>query len=455
MIRGMATAAPAPLADLVAAAPSDIPAGPPLPMPVQTVLWMLFPIPFGRWCHRRYGDAFTLRLPFNGRIVQLADPEAIRAVFTARPNAARAGEANTVLEPIVGSHSVLLLDGAEHMRQRKLMLPAFHGDRMRRYIPLVEAAVRREMEAWPTGKPFSLRPSMQSLTLEVILSAVFGADEGEERDHLRSVLLALLDLPRNPLGLLPWFRRDTPRSSWGRFLRRREAVDAAVLGLIAARRAEAEGAGAPHRDDILSLLLVARDDQGEPMSDTELRDELMTLLLAGHETTATGLAWFFELAARRPGVVARLRHDLAAGSGAYLDACIKETLRLRPVVPVVARRLHAPLELPDRTLPAGIAVAPNIVLTHHNPRIWPEPDEFRPERFIGARTDLAAWLPFGGGVRRCLGASFATLEMRVVIPAVLGRFDLAPATKRPETALRRAVTLVPQHGARVIVTPAG
>ena len=430
-----------------------LPPGPPLPMPVQTILWMLAPVRFGRWCHRRYGDAFTLRLPFNGRIVQLADPDAIRAVFAAPPADARAGEANLVLEPILGTHSVLLLDGAEHMRQRKLMLPAFHGDRMQSYVPVIEAATQREMDRWPVGEPYALRHSMQSLTLEVILRAVFGADEGAELEHLRAVLLALLDLPRNPLGLLPWFRRDTPRSSWGRFLRRRHAVDEAVHALITARRAEAERPDAPHRDDILSLLLLARDKDGAPMSDAELRDELMTLLLAGHETTATGLAWFFELAARRPDIAQRLRADLAAGSTAYLDACIKETLRIRPVVPVVARRLHAPLTLPGRTLPAGAAVAPNVMLTHHNPRIWPDREAFRPERFLDVRPDVNAWLPFGGGVRRCLGAAFATLELRTVIPTVLDRFDLAPAASRPERALRRTVTLVPARGARVVLGP--
>jgi cytochrome P450 len=424
-------------------------------MAVQTVLWMLAPVRFGRWCHRRYGDAFTLRLPFNGRIVQLADPEAIRAVFAAPPADARAGEANIVLEPILGTRSVLLLDGAEHMRQRKLMLPAFHGDRMQSYVPIIEAATRRQMETWPDGRPFAVRPSTQALTLEVILRTVFGADEGAELEHLKAVLTALLDLPRNPLGLLPWFRRDTPRSSWGKFLRRRAAVDAAVHALISARRAEADGPDDRHRDDILSLLLRARDEAGEPMTDAELRDELMTLLLAGHETTATALAWFLEQASRRPDVVARLRADLAKGSGTYLDACIKETLRIRPVVPVVARRLHAPLQLPDRTLPAGSAVAPNVMLTHHNPRVWPDPEDFRPERFIGTRPDVNAWLPFGGGVRRCLGAAFATLEMRTVIPFVLDRVDVTPGSSRPEPAMRRAVTLVPSRGARIVVTARG
>jgi cytochrome P450 len=430
-----------------------MPSGPPLPMFAQTLLWMLLPVRFGRWCQQRYGDAFTLRLPFNGRVVQLADPEDIRAVFAAPPDEARAGEANSVLEPIVGIRSVLLLDGADHMRERKLMLPAFHGDRMQRYVPVIEAATQREMDRWPSGEPFAIRGSMQSLTLEVILRAVFGAEEGEELEHLRAVLRALLDLPRNPLGMLPWFRRNSERSVWGRFLRRRDAVDEAVHALIRARRVEAGRPDAPQRDDILSMLLRARDEEGRPMSDAELRDELMTMLVAGHETTATALAWFFEQSSRRPDVVRKLRADLAAGSSVYLDACIKETLRIRPVVPVVVRRLHAPLRLPRRTLPAGVAVAPNIMLTHHNPRVWPEPDDFRPERFVGTRPDVNAYLPFGGGVRRCLGAAFATLEMRTVIPAVLRRVDVTPASTRPETALRRAVTLVPSAGARVVVVP--
>lgn len=433
------------------AAATSVPPGPPLPMVAQTVLWMLVPIPFGTWCRRRYGDMFTLRLPFNGNVVQVCHPDGVRAVFAAPPSEALAGKANHVLEPLLGRRSVLLLDGPEHLRQRRLMLPAFHGDRMQAYVPAIEEITAAEVDTWRPGEEIALRTPMQSITLDVIIHAVFGADAGPERDQLRAVLLQLLDLPLNNLGFLPWFRRDRgERSAWGRFLLRRRQVDETVYALIASRRAELAGDHPRDRDDILSLLLRATDEQGRPMSDIEVRDELMTLLVAGHETTATALAWFFEQATRRPEVIERLTADLAAGSSAYLDACIKETLRIRPVVPVVARLLTAPLTVMGHTLPAGVAVAPNIVLTQANETVWPDPGEFRPERFLGTRTDPNAWLPFGGGIRRCLGASFATVEMRTVIPAVLRRVHLAPVGD-PERQVRRTVTLVPRRGARVRV----
>ena len=432
-------------------ATAALPPGPRLPMAVQTALWVLAPVRFIDWCRDHYGEIFTVNLPFNGHVVQLCDPDAIRSVFTAPPADAHAGEVNAVLQPLVGRNSVLLLDGPDHLRQRRLMLPAFHGERMQRYAEMIAEVTEREVRTWPVGQAFALRPSMQRITLEVILRAVFGADDGDQLSGLRRLISELVDLRHSQIAFLPGFRRDLgPRSPWGRFLRNRERADSAIYSLIAARRADAD-AGV-ERDDILSMLLQARDENGESMTDAELRDELMTLLLAGHETTATTLAWFFDLMLHHGEILDRLETELASGSTAYLDAAVRETMRMRPVVPVIGRRLRAPLQVGPWRLPAGVAVSPNIVGTHRNPRVYPEPERFAPERFLDQRTDAFSWLPFGGGIRRCLGATFATFEMRIVVPAVLRHARLRPVAQECEPMVRRAVTLVPRHGVRVVAT---
>lgn len=417
-------------------------------MPVQTVLWVLNTDRFVAAARRRYGDIFTIRLPFTAGVVQVCDPDGIRAIFGADPEGARAGEANVVLQPLLGTRSVLLLDGGEHLRQRKLMLPAFHGERMQGYAGLIESIAERAVRRWPRGDAFALRPAMQEITLDVILRAVFGADEGDELDTLRARIIDVLDMPTQ-LALLPWLRhRMGGHSPWARFLRARDRLDVEIMALIRRRRNEVADAGA--HDDILWLLLQARDERGEAMTDGELRDELLTLLVAGHETTATALAWFFELILRHPAALHRLETELRDGGGEFLDAAIKETMRLRPTVPVVARVLHEDLDVMGWRVPAGNAVAANILGVHHNEAVWERAHEYRPERFIGVRADTFAWLPFGGGIRRCLGASFATLEMRIVVAVVLRNLRLRHATGRAESMKRRAVTMVPRHGARVI-----
>lgn len=430
------------------AARHGMPPGPPLPMPLQTVLWVLSTDRFVAAARRRYGDVFTIRLPFAPCVVQVCDPEGVRAIFGADPAAARAGEGNRVLEPLLGSTSVLLLDGRDHLRQRKLMLPAFHGERIQEYSRLIEDVAERAVRDWPRGRAFGLRPAFQGITLDVILRAVFGADEGEETERLRARIIDVLELPTQ-LALLPWLRHEMGgRSPWARFLAARDRLDAEILALITRRRREA--AERP-REDILSMLMRARDEEGAALTDRELRDELLTLLVAGHETTATSLAWFFELILRHPSALARLEAELRDVGTAYLDAAIKETMRLRPTVPVVARVLHEDLEVMGWRVPAGAAVAANILGVHLNERVYDDPHEYRPERFLGNRPDPFAWLPFGGGVRRCLGASFATQEMRVVIAVVLRSVRLRHATGRAEGMRRRAVTMVPRHGARVVV----
>lgn len=428
-----------------------MPDGPPLPRMVQMLLWFLAIVPFSRWCKRRYGDLFTLNLPFNGLVVQVCNPNAVRQVFAAPPDSARAGEANVVLQPLLGNRSVLLLDGPEHLRQRRLMLPAFHGDRLHTFGPLIEEITLTEMRRWRSGDGLALRGPMRRITLEVILRVVFGVSEGAELCELRDSLQALLNI-NGQLGLLPGMRHDWgPRSPWGRFLRNRARVDDLVYRLIRERRAELERGPVVERRDVLHTLLLAHDDFDRPMTDVELRDELMTLLVAGHETTATALSWFFDLVLRHPVARQRLLDEINAGTSTeWLDACIRETLRVRPVIPVVARRLHAPLRVLDRVLPAGVVVAPNILLTQRSDDVHDDALSFRPERFIGARPDPGVYFPFGGGIRRCLGASFAHFEMRVVISTVLRHAALRPVGGN-ERIRRRAVTLVPRRGARVVV----
>ena len=426
-----------------------LPPGPRLPTAVQTLLWLLRPTSTMRRWRDRYGDVYTVKLAMTGNAVQVGDPALLKSIFTAKPDDARAGEANVILEPLLGTSSVLLLDGREHLRQRKLLLPPFHGERMQRYGELIARVTEEEMARWSVGTPFALRPAMQRITLDVILRAVFGMEDSRQLDELRPVLRDLMDIPRNGVALLPWFRRDLgERSPWGRLLRLRARADAIIYDLIRTRR---EDPGVAEHDDVLSLLVQARDEAGEPMTDVELRDELMTLLIAGHETTATSLAWCFNLLLSHPAELRRLRDDLDAGSTTRLDAVIKETMRIRPVVSIVARRLHAPLQVGRWTLPSGTFVAPNIELVHHNPNVYPDPERFDPDRFVGSQAETYEWLPFGGGVRRCLGASFAIFEMRTVIPVILRRASLRLVDNRLDAVRRRAVVMVPQHGVRAVL----
>jgi cytochrome P450 len=337
------------------------------------------------------------------------------------------------------------------MAQRKLMLPPFHGRRMKAYRDLMAEVAAEEIESWPADRPARMRPRMQALTLEVILRAVFGVEERDRlsalRDRLRAALNVLSDRRRVFFFVIlgPHRARRYPP-----FRRMMEGVDALLYPEIEARRSAPD---LETRDDILSLLLQARHEDGRPMSDRELRDELMTLLVAGHETTATALSWAVELLSRHPQALARLEEEVAAGEDAYLDAVIKETLRLRPVIALVLRRLVEPMEIGGRLLPAGITVAPSIYLVHRNPEIYPEPERFRPERFLESPAGTYTWIPFGGGVRRCLGASFAEFEMAVVLKELVGRRQIKPVGDEPEHSVRSTITNVPDRGAEVLAAP--
>ncbi len=429
-----------------------MPPGPTAPRPLTVGRFMLQPTRFLDDCQRRYGDHFTVQLTAERTVVISSDPQIVKDVFTGDPEVLRAGEGNIVLRPLLGPRSVLLLDGPEHLRHRRLMLPPFHGERMNRYGAAMAEAAERHVERWPVGSPFAVQPSMQAITLEVILRAVFGVEDEQERERIAAPLRRMLDATasRVRLLLLQVTRSEGagPRSPWGRFRALMEPADRVIYEQIEARRADPAAA---ERDDVLSLLLEARDEDGRALTDAELRDELMTLLLAGHETTATALSWTLERITRHPEVLERLLEEEQNGGGDYLDAVIKETLRLRPVVPAVARCLAEDVELGGRMFPAGVHITPSIYLLHRRPDLYPDPESFRPERFLERPPGTYEWIPFGGGVRRCLGASFALFEMRVVLATILRRARLAPATASPEQVTRRAVTLAPSRGGRIEV----
>jgi cytochrome P450 len=410
--------------------------------------WITRPAPFLERAAARYGDAFTLHVSPAGPWVVLAHPDAIRQVLTADPATLHAGEANAVLRPVLGRHSVLLLDDAPHLAQRRLLSPPFHGARIQRYGGLVREIAEREVASWPAGRALALHPRMQALTLEVILRAVLGVREAERAARLRAALRGLLDWVADPRRMLAVALLGPDRVERIGLLRGvLAAVDAELGAEIARRRADPDLA---EREDVLSLLLQATHADGRPLADRELRDELLTLLLAGHETTATALAWALERLLRHPAAWERLREEVAAGERAYVAAVVRETLRVRPVVAAVVRRLLAPMEVSGLALPAGTLVAPSILLVHRRPDLYPEPHAFRPERFLG-RAPGAAWIPFGGGLRRCLGAAFALLEMETVLAVVAARARLRPEDARPERTARRTVTLAPGAGARAVV----
>jgi cytochrome P450 len=429
---------------------TSLPPGPPFPAFVQMALFLARPGFFPGWCRRRYGDVFTVKLPLSGKAVAIADPALVKQIFAGDAEVLHAGESNgMVLTPILGRNSVLTLDEAPHMRERKLMLPPFHGERMRVWGEAIEDLTADAVVSWPVGRPFPLLPETRRLTLEIILRVVFGIDEVERLSEFRSLLQAMLDFSDNLLALLPWFRKELGgRSPWGRFVRLRREADQAIFAEIQERRRT----GVEGRTDVFSMLLEARREDGSPMTDRELRDELMTLLVAGHETTATSLAWAFDLLLHNPETLDKLQTELAEGRMDYLEADIKETMRIRPVIAIIGRLLKRDWDLGGYHLPAGTSVEPHIWLIHHREDIYPEPEKFKPERFLeGPQPDASSYLPFGGGVRRCLGASFATFEMKTVIPQVLALTQMRPADSRPARVKREAVTMVPEGGARVIV----
>ena len=421
----------------------QLPPGPRTPAPLQLLAFWKRPAASVERLRQRYGTRITTQLPFQPPFVLLSDPDEIKELFTAPPEVIHPGEGAGILEPIVGRHSVILLDESAHLEQRKLMLPAFHGERMQRLTGLMTELAERELATWPRSQSIELHSRLQRLTLEIILRAVFGLEEGTGLDRLRDLLTEVLAFSESPLSVLPalerylgWF--PTVR----RFQRLIGEVDAAIYELIEERRARPEDG-----DDVLSMLLQARHEDGTPMTSEELRDELMTALVAGHETTASQLAWAFECLARMPEVAERL------GDDDFLTATIYEIQRLKPVLPNAEPRLvKEPVTIGGYRYPAGVALIASAFLVQRDPELYPDPHAFRPERFLESSPGTYTWIAFGGGRRRCLGASFAVQEMKIVLRTVTSRCALAPGTAMPEATGRRSITFSPARGAQVVLT---
>ncbi|MFL5886527.1 MAG: cytochrome P450 [Thermoleophilaceae bacterium] len=429
-----------------------LPPGPRIPALLQTLAFVFVARRWFDWTRRRYGDVVTMSTIFDSKFVMVFDPDLVKQVFRGPHAQLRAGEANALLGPLLGTRSVLLLDGDEHLRQRKLMLPPFHGQRLRAYEQTMTEAADHEVDSWPVGEPFTLLPSMQSLTLDVIMSTIFGVYEEDRRAELKGRIRAAMDMLGQRTGVVLLVLsggRLGDRSRMQAFEERRRRMDDFIYEEIERRR---DAPDLEERDDVFSMLLQARDEDGEPMTDQELRDELVTLLLAGHETTATGLAWTFEMLLRSPRVLERTRAAVAEGDDAYVDAVVKEALRIRPVIPGVGRVVRGePFELGRYTIPVGMEINPSIASIHRRADRYPAPEDFRPERFLAEDApDTYTWIPFGGGTRRCLGASFAQTEMRQVVKRVLERAELRAADPKPEKVVRRAITMVPKNGVRIV-----
>ena len=402
---------------------------------------------------RELGETFRFRGAIGEEVVVTSHPDHVRSLMSA-PELAPSLTPESPLRPVVGPNSVLTLLGDEHMRQRRLLLPSFHGEAVERYTAMIAEVAEREIDSWPLGTAFPLAPAMQSITLEVIMSGIFGVEgvpaegtpERDLRDAIRSVVRVAGSNVGQVLELLNIGRAEPTRLG-RRFV---ESLERPVYAAIAARRAA--GDDGCSGEDVFSLLLRARDEDGQGMSDQELRDELLTLVLAGHETTAHSLAWAFERLLRNPPAYDRLRAEVRAGDGDdYLEATIVEAMRVRPVIPIVGRRVKVPWRLGAWRLPADTPVLVSILLLHHRGDVYPRPGEFLPERFLGVKPGTYTWLPFGGGIRRCLGATLAMAEQRVVLRAIARRTDLEAADPAPERPRHRNVTMIPAQGARAIL----
>jgi len=427
---------------------SELPPGPRAPAAVNTVRLARRPLESLLGWRKRYGDVFTVKYLIFGTGVYVADPEAIRDLLTGDQSDLHAGEANAPLSPVLGNNSVLVLDGPRHLRQRKLLLPPFQGSAVHSFRDVIREVAEAEVAGWGKGARFAMRDRMRALTFEVICRAVFGVTDRQRVERLRAALLPIMDMG-STFFLPETLRRDFgPLSPWGRLRRRLQRADALLYEEIALRRQEAD---IDQRGDVLSLLLRALDERGQPMTDVELRDELMTMLAAGHETTATALAFAFDLLLRHPQAYSRLREELAAGDDAYLEALVTESLRLRPVIDASERTLTKPRVIGGWELPAGIRVYPGIVLVHRREDLYPAADQFRPERFLDGATESYSWLPFGGGIRRCIGAALAQAEMAEVIRVVTSRVKLRPIRPDPDPVVMRGITLAPKHGTPVAV----
>jgi cytochrome P450 len=422
------------------------PPGPRLPALAQGALFVFRIVPFFARCRARYGSTFSLRLPTQPPIVVFSDESSIREIFSLRPEDVSVGAAIEWMQPFVGRGSLLLMDGDKHLRERRLLMPPFHHSRMLAYGATIRDITRRAIERWRVDRPMAIEPAARVITLDIILRTVFGVG-GAELGELRRALLDLLE-DFSIFNIVPALRIDLGRfTPWGRFMAHRAALDHLLFRLIRERRARRD----PDRDDVLALLLDARYEDGSPMDDEDLRDQLVTLVGAGHETSTSALAWVFQRLAHHPQAQARAYAEVDAaddGELPWTDAVIKESLRLHTVFPVVARVLQRAQTIGGYDLPRGTLVYGSIDLTHRNPTLWPDPDRFDPERFLDAKPRPFAYLPFGGGSRRCIGMAYALYEMRLIVAETLRRFRIVAAGP-PEPARTRGLTLAPANGAVV------
>jgi cytochrome P450 len=428
----------------------QLPPGPRIPAALQMLATWTRPAASLERLRQHYGTRITVQLPFQPPFVILSDPADIKELLTAPPDVIHPGEGARILEQTLGKHSVILLDEVAHLEQRKLMLPAFHGEKMQRLMGLMTELTEAEVESWPRGQAFPLHPRLQQQTLEIILRTVFGLERGAALDDLRNALTAVLGFAESPLSVIPGARK---RMAWWGPMRKLNRLFAHADDLIFELIDERRTSGDEGREDVLAMLLGARHEDGSEMSRQELRDELMTALVAGHETTASQLAWAFERLAREPRVAAKLTAELDAGeSGEYLTATVHEILRLKPVLPNAEPRLtKQPVTIGGFDYPAGVSLLASAWLVHHDPKIYPDPFAFTPERFVGVSPGTYTWLPFGGGRRRCLGASFALQEMKIVLRVVLSRCTVQAAAAAAETTGRRSITFSPRGGATVVL----
>lgn len=438
------------------AAMSSIPA-PPLPAAAQAALYAARPAEYLTYCQRRYGNVFELRTPFVGPVVLIVSPEDVRTLFTGATEEVLAGAANQLLSPLLGPRSVMLLDGAPHLRQRRLLMPPFRGERMLAHEPTIRAVTDQVMAEAPREQPLLLHSYMQRITLQLLLRIVLGAADEQSLHDLGAALGRVLQHQQGLDALWMWkpLQRDLfGLSPWARFRRDLAIADRLLYRQIERCRSQVAQGESQH-EDMLSSLLRIRDDSGQTMTDAELRDALMTLLIAGHETTTTMLCWAFDLILCHPNVLSTLQAEIVAattfGALPYLDAVIKEVLRLRPVIPGPGRRLLQPMKFGNYTVDAGAMVVPATYLTHQHAATYPQPQRFLPERFLNQKPDLYAFYPFGGGVRRCIGMSFALHQMNVVIAQVLLRYRLRKLHAQPARIVLRGFTYAPGSGAEVIL----
>jgi cytochrome P450 len=449
-------APPSPAGPLQEQEPLAMPPAYEIPRLLQTLRFGMRPMSFNLRARRELGDVWQVGLlSRHGQFVVTSHPDHVESLFKANPADAPSLTGESPLRPILGPNSVLTSVGEKHMRQRKLLLPPFHGEAVERYVAMIAEVAEREIDGWAVGETFALAPRMQAVTLKVIMGGIFGIEgvpeSGGVGRRFYETIRRLTRISTNPLWQLVELRNLGRVEARGVLRGVLNIIDRDLHAVIAQRRAEGFGEGA---HDILSLLLQARDEDGTPLSDAELRDELLTLVLAGHETTANSLAWTFERMLRTPAAYERLREAVRSdGEDAdeEVEAAIHEGMRVRPVIPMVVRMVKKRWRLGDYVIPADTPVAVSIVALHHREDVYPRPHEFRPERFLGRKPGTYTWVPFGGGIRRCLGATLAMAEQRVVLRAIAARTDLAAADPAPEPARQRNVTMIPRDGARVVV----